>query len=132
MNVTQKLIKKQRKFSEDFKRSLIKEFESGKYSVPQLSRIHRISNSLIYGWVYKYSTFNEKGFRIVEMKESSSSKLKALEQKVKDLERTVGQKQIMIDYLEKMMDIAKEELNIDIKKNLNTLQSGGFEKTKKR
>lgn len=132
MNVTQKLIKKQRKFSEDFKRSLIKEFESGKYSVPQLSRIHRISNSLIYGWVYKYSTFNEKGFRIVEMKESSSSKLKALEQKVKDLERTVGQKQIMIDYLEKMMDIAKEELNIDIKKNLNTLQSGGSEKTKKR
>jgi len=132
MNTTIKLITKKRKFSEDFKRSLISEFESGKYSIPQLSRIHRISNSVIYSWVYKYSTFNEKGFRIVEMKESSSTKLKALEQKVKDLERTVGQKQIMIDYLEKMMDIAKDELNIDIKKNFNTPQSGGSAKTKKK
>ena len=132
MNVTQKFIKKRRKFSEDFKRSLIKEYESGKFRVPQLERLYGISNNSIYSWIYKYSTFNEKGFRIIEMKESSSSRLKTLEQKVKDLERTVGQKQIMIDYLEKMMDIAKEELNIDIKKNLNTPQSGGSVKTKKK
>jgi len=132
MNVTQKFIKKRRKFSEDFKRSLIKEYESGKFSVPQLERLYGISNNSIYSWIYKYSTFNEKGFRIIEMKESSSSRLKTLEQKVKDLERTVGQKQIMIDYLEKMMDIAKEELNIDIKKNLNTPQSGGSVKTKEK
>ena len=43
----------------------------------------------------------------------------------------VGQKQIKIEYLEKMIDIAKEELNIDIKKNSNTLPSGGSRTTDK-
>ena len=57
---------------------------------------------------------------------------KDLEQKVKDLEQIVGKKQIMIDYLEKMMEIAKDELDIDIKKNFNTSQSAGSGKTKKK
>ena len=66
------------------------------------------------------------------MKESSNKKLKDLEQKVKNLEQIVGKKQIMIDYLEKMMEIAKDELDIDIKKNFNTSQSAGSGKTKKK
>lgn len=132
MKANIKLISKQRKFSEDFKKSIVNEFESGKFSVPQLERLHNLSNSLIYNWIYKYSVSNEKGQRIVEMKDSSTEKLKALEQKIKDLERTVGQKQIMIDYLEKMIDIANEELNIDIKKNSNTPQSNGSAPTRKK
>lgn len=132
MKANIKLISKQRKFSEDFKKSIVNEFESGKFSVPQLERLHNLSNSLIYNWIYKYSVSNEKGQRIVEMKDSSSQKLKALEQKIKDLERTVGQKQIMIDYLEKMIDIANEELNVDIKKNSNTPQSNGSAPTRKK
>lgn len=78
--------------------------------------MHGISNVSIYSWIYKFSTFNEKGFRVVEMKGSSSRKMKELEARVKELEGAVGRKQIEIDYLEKMMDIAKDELNIDIKK----------------
>jgi len=66
------------------------------------------------------------------MKQSSSLKLKQLAEKVKELERIVGQKQIKIDYLEKMIDIAKEDLDIDIKKNFNTPQSIGSESTKKK
>jgi len=66
------------------------------------------------------------------MKQSSSSKLKQLEARIKELERTVGQKQIMIDYLDKMIDIAKDELDIDIKKNYNTQQSSGSDRTNKK
>jgi hypothetical protein len=84
-----------------------------------------VSNASIYSWIYKFSTFNEKGFRIVEMKESSAEKLKQLEQKVKELEQAVGQKQIKIDYLEKIIEIAKDDLKIDIKKNYNIQQSIG-------
>jgi predicted component of type VI protein secretion system len=65
------------------------------------------------------------------MKESSITKLSELEKKVKELEQIVGQKQIKIDYLEKMIDIAKDELNVDIKKNFNTSQSTGSAQTKK-
>ena len=65
------------------------------------------------------------------MKQSSSLKLKELILQVKELERIVGQKQIKIDYLEKMIDIAKDEFNIDIKKKHNTSQSSGLDTIKK-
>lgn len=132
MKANVKLISKQRKYSEEFKKSIVNEFESGKFSVPQLERLHNISNQSIYNWIYKYSHSNERGQRILEMKDSSTQKLKALEQKVKELEQTVGKKQIQIDYLEKMIDIAKTELAIDIKKNFNTPQSSGSGRTKRK
>lgn len=118
-------IKKHRRYSTDFKKELVSLFESGKYSVLQLEKLYGIGNPLIYRWIYKYSTFNEKGIRIVEMKQSSSKKLKELEQTVKELERAVGQKQIKIDYLEKMIDIAEDDFDIDIKKKYNTSRSSG-------
>jgi transposase len=130
MKANVRLIRKHRKFSEEFKKKLVKEYEKGMYSVPQLGMLHMIDCRSIYDWIYKYSTFNEKGTRIIEMKESSSQKVKDLEKRIKELERTVGLKQIKIDYLDKMIEIAKDELDIDIKKNFDTLQSPGSEKTK--
>ena len=125
-------IRKKRLFSEEFKRSIVNDFESGRYSVLQLEKLYKVSNNLIYRWIYKYSTFNDKSIRIIEMKESSTNKIKELEDKVKELERVVGQKQLYIDYMEKMAEIAKKELGLDIKKNFNTPQSVGSDKTKKR
>jgi uncharacterized coiled-coil protein SlyX len=66
------------------------------------------------------------------MKDSQFSKLQEMEQRIKELEQNVGQKQIMIEYLEKMIDIAKQELNIDIKKNYATPQSIGSKKMSKK
>lgn len=132
MKANLRKLHKHRRYSTEFKKQLVSDFESGQYSVPQLERLHGIGNRTIYNWIYKFSIFNEKGYRIVEMKDSSSKKVKDLEQKIKDLEQAVGQKQIMIDYLEKMMEIAKEEFNIDIKKNYNTSQSAGSGKTSKK
>ena len=125
-------IRKKRLFSEEFKRSIVNDFESGRYSVLQLEKLYKVSNNLIYRWIYKYSTFNDKSIRIIEMKESSTNKIKELEDKVKGLERVVGQKQLYIDYMEKMVEIAKKELGLDIKKNFNTPQSVGSDKTKKK
>jgi transposase-like protein len=132
MRTQLKRLRKQRRYSEEFKKELVSLFESGKYSVYELEKLYGVGNPTIYNWIYKFSTFNEKGIRVVEMKQSSSLKLKELAQKVKDLERIVGQKQIKIDYLEKMIDIAKDEFDIDIKKKHNTPQSIGLKKTKKK
>ena len=132
MKVNLKKLRKRRLYSDDFKRSIVEDFEKGRLSVQQLGRVHHLSRVSIYQWIHKFSTFNEKGFRVIEMKSSSSQKVKELEQRVKELERMVGQKQIMIDYLEKMMEIAKEELDIDIKKNFGTPPSAGSGKTGKK
>jgi len=131
MKANIKTIRKLRIYSEEFKRQLVIEFEKGHYSVPQLEKLHGIHKASLYRWIYKYSTFNTKGYRIIEMKKSSTAKVKQLQDKVKELERMVGQKQIMIDYYEKMIEIAKDELDIDLKKNFDTPQSSGSGKTKK-
>ena len=130
MKANIRLIKKHRHFEEAFKKQLVKEFETGKYSVAHLGRLHTIQDSIIYRWIYKYSTFNEKGYRMVERKQSTSQKVKDLENRIKELERKVGQKQIKIDFLETMMEVAKDELDIDIKKNFSTQRSGDSKKGK--
>ena len=129
MKANLKKLRKHRKFSDEFKRSIVAEYESGRLSVAQLGRLHSVQETMIYRWIHKFSTFNTQGIRIVEMKDSTSKKVKDLENKVKELERMVGQKQITIDYLEKMIEIAKDEFQIDIKKNSNTPQSTGSGKT---
>jgi transposase len=127
-----KQIRKHRSYSEEFKKSLVASFEKGEFSVLQLQKLYGIRNAIIYSWVYKYSEFNEKGCRIVEMEDSNQNKLKELASKVKELERIVGQKQIAIEYLEKMIELAKTDLNIDIKKNYSLPQSVGSKQTKKK
>ena len=126
------MIRKMRRFSEDFKRSVVKDFESGKLSIKQLGMLHCISVQSIYTWVYRYSKFNEKGIRIVERTDSFESKIKQMQAKIEELERSVGKKQIAIDYLEKMIELAQSELGIDIKKNFSSSRSSGSKGTNKR
>lgn len=127
-----RFLKKHRRYSVEFKKQIVADFESGDFSVPQLEKLHGVPNSVIYSWIHKFSTFNEKGFRVVEMKDSSSKKMQELEAKNKELEAALGRKQIQLDYLEKMIELAKSELDIDIKKNYSTPQSTGSGKTKKK
>jgi transposase len=129
MKANLKSINKTRRFSDDFKKSIVSEFEKGNFSVLQLSRLHLIHFQTIYKWIYKFSTFNEKGYRIVEMEESTSKKLKDQESRIRELERAVGQKQLKIDYLEKLIEIAGKDLGLDLKKNSDTKPSSGTRKT---
>ena len=127
-----KKLRKRRVFSEEFKKARVKEYEKCESSVLEISRLYSISFQTIYNWIYKYSLYNKKGLILVEMKTSSTQKVKELKDKIKELERVVGQKQLNIDYLEKMLEIAKDELNIDIKKNFAPQQSTGSVKTDKK
>jgi transposase len=132
MEANLKQIRKHRCFSEDFKKGIVASFEKGAFSIPQLVKLYGIGSTSIYRWVYKYSRFNEKGCRIVEMEDSNQNKLKELAKRVKELEQMVGQKQIAIEYLEKMIELAKTDLNIDIKKNYSLPPLPGSNLTKKK
>ena len=126
-----KRVKPRRIYSEDFKLKIVKIYESGEYSVPEIEKIYNISNVTIYNWIYKYSTYNKKCAKVVEFKDSQMSKLEEMKARIAELERTLGQKQMNIDYLEKMIELAKKEYDINIKKDSNTQQSGGSKRTKK-
>ena len=84
---------------------------------------------VLYRWIYRCSTYNKKSVKVVEMKGSGVHKLKEQDRRIKELEQIVGQKQLRIDYLEKLIDLAQEELGIDIKKNSSTLPYSGSGKT---
>ena len=131
MRANLKQLRKSRKYSLEFKKAVVASFENGEFSVLQLEKLYGVCNVTIYNWIYKLSDFNEKGCRIVEMKDSQQQKLKELSNQVKELEQIVGQKQIAIDYLEKMIELAKTDLNIDLKKNYNSKPSAGSNATKK-
>ena len=59
--------------------------------------------------------------------QSEAQKTKELLQRVAELERIIGQKQLEIDFKEKMIELASDELGVDIKKKYNTKQSSGTE-----
>ena len=122
-------LKKRRKFTDSFKKQVVKEYESGKFSVSELSRLYGVANQNIYEWIYKYSMFNKKGYRIVEDHQSAAKKVKHLEQRIKELEAMLGRKQIKLEFLEKMIDLASEELQVDIKKNYSSRRSNGLDVT---
>ena len=128
---TGKRISRKRKFSEDLKLKIVKEYESGAFSVVEMTKVYDISYQTIYNWIYKYSKYNKKSIQVVEMKDSQAHKMKQMEARIKELEHAVGQKQMNIDYLEKMIELAKENYDIDIKKNSNTLHYGGSKNIKK-
>ena len=128
---TGKRVKRFRRFSEDFKLKIVNGYESGEFTVLEMAKIYDLYPKVIYEWIYKYSKYNKQSIQVVEMKDSQAKKMKQLEARIKELEQAVGQKQMNIDYLEKMIDLAKEHYDIDIKKNSNTLHCGGSKNIKK-
>ena len=72
----------------------------------------------------------KKERQVVESK-SDTKKIQLLEERVKELERALGQKQMMIDIKDKMIEIAEDTYDIDIKKKLVSKASSGSGTTKK-
>ena len=115
----------QRNFSEDFKKSKIRELEKNLSSVSDICKTYSVSRTSVYRWIYKYSVMAKKQVKQVIEAKSDTRKIQFLEQKVKELERLVGQKQILIEFHEKMIEIAEERYGVDIKKKLGSQPSGG-------
>jgi len=126
-----KKINSRRVFSEEIKLQVVKKYEKGQMTALELCKFYEVSERTIYDWIYKYSKFQKQSIRVVEMASSSTQKIRDLELRLKELEQAVGVKQMNIDFLEKMIEIAKDEYDIDIKKNSFTPQSSGSETIKK-
>lgn len=109
-----------RYFSDDFKKQKVNEIVTKKITIREVSAIYDISPKVIYDWLHKYSPVHQKGTKIVVEMESEAQKTLFYKERVADLERLIGQKQIEVEFLSKLIDIATEELQIDIKKNFTT------------
>ncbi len=105
-----------RYFSEDFKRKKVSEIDRNISKVSEIAHEYQVSTTAIYKWIYKYSEMRQKGVKQVIETRSDTRKIKNLKQKVKELERIIGQKQLLIDFQQTAIELTEEEYKIDIKK----------------
>jgi transposase len=123
--------RKLRYFSEDFKRSKVRELEKRITSIADICRTYEVNRSSVYKWIYKYSAMAKKQLKVVVEAKSDTQKIKALEERIKELERIVGQKQLLLEFKDKMIEIAEETYGVDIKKKLSSRLSPGTTSTGK-
>lgn len=112
-----------RYFSESFRKKRVQEIENHLVTVAEVSREYKVSRTSIYKWIYKYSRHLKRQTKqVVELK-SDTRKISEMKKKIKELERIIGQKQILIDFQKEMIDIAEEEYKVDIKKKFGSKPS---------
>ena len=121
----------QRYFSDDFKRNKVRELERRITSIPDICRTYSVSRTAVYKWIYKYSVMAKKQVKQVVEAKSDTQKIKALEERIKELERIVGQKQLLLEFKDKMIEIAEATYGVDIKKKVGSRLSSGTTSTGK-
>jgi len=107
--------KQRRIFSDSFKRRKVKEIELGKLKVSEVCRAYQVSRGAIYKWINKFGS-QSKPERIIVESKSDTQKILALQKRIAELERMVGQKEIELTFTKKLIDIAEEKFDIEIKK----------------
>lgn len=110
-----------RSFDLSLKLDLVKQIERGELKVSEVSKVYCVSTTSVYKWLYKYSTLYKKQTRVIVEKKSLSKKNANLQARIAELERSLGQKQMRIDYLEKVVEVASEQIGLDIEKKSKRL-----------
>ncbi len=114
-----------RYFSTDFKKKRVQELEKNMNTISDICQTYKVSRTSVYRWIYKFSNMANKQVRQVVESKSDTKKIQFMESRIKELERIVGQKQILIEFQDKMIEIAEQTYQIDIKKKLGLKLSSG-------
>ena len=105
-----------RYFSEEFRLKKVREIERNITTISEVCREYQVSDTAVRKWLYKYSAIRKKGIKQVIEAKSDTRKLQQLKAQVKDLEHIIGQKQLLIDFQQKVIELTEQEYKIDIKK----------------
>lgn len=121
-----------RTFSESFKIKKVREIEMGITKVSEIFKEYEVSRTAIYLWLNKYGIMKSKKEKMVVQSQSDTQELLNLRKRIAELERTIGQKQLLIDFKDKMIEIAEDMYGVDIKKKLSDqlLNTIGLEEKK--
>lgn len=104
-------------FSEELKRRIIQDLDSKATTIGQIVAQYEVSRTSVYKWRYLYSRHFQKQTKMVVQMESEATKTLKQNERIAELERIIGQKQLEIDYLNKLIELAGKDLGIDLKKN---------------
>jgi transposase-like protein len=113
--------KKQSFYSEEFKWKVVQDVLEGRYTKEEARRIHNIkSNCAVLYWMRKYSgndNYRQGGIPLGT--KADMNKMKELSEKdrrIKELEEQLDRERLRADLWQKMVEVAEEHLNLDIRK----------------
>jgi transposase-like protein len=108
-----------RRFSTEWKEKKVREIVEGRSSPSEICKAYELSRTSIYKWLDLYSGKQKPERTIVESK-SDTTKILALQKRIAELERALGQKQILLEFKDKMIELAEDTYKVDIKKKFGT------------
>ena len=123
--------RQRRHFSDSFKLQKVREIETGQTKVGEICSQYQVSYTAVYRWIEKFGIMKDKKERLVIESESDTRQLLELKKRLSELERIIGQKQIQIDFQNKMIELAEETYGVDIKKKFFTPPSATSGNTEK-
>lgn len=123
--------RRRRTFSVEFKQKKVREIEQKITTIAEVSRQYEVLSNNVTKWVRKYGTNYMKGVRTIVESESDTRKILELKAKVAELERIIGQKQVQLDFKDKMIELAEEAYHVDIKKKFDMIPLSGIGNTEK-
>ncbi len=121
------------RYSQAFKLKVVSEIESGKFTIEGARKVYGIGGTnSIQNWIKKFGKLEllNKVVRI-EMKDEVS-RIKQLENEKKQLESALAQAHLKILSYETLIEVAGENLGMDLKKNFKPKESQLPEKRQKR
>lgn len=118
-------IQRRRCFSEEFKKARVKDLIEKRITILEITKLYEVSRVSVYKWLYKYSVFHKRQCTLVVQMDSEAHINKQLMQRMAELERIIGQKQMEIDFLNKLIELGSEDLGFDLKKNFSTRALNG-------
>jgi transposase-like protein len=113
--------KQQSHYSEEFKWRVVQEVLSGKFTKEEARKVYGIkSNCAILYWMRQFSgidNYRSGGEPLIE--KSTITEMKELNkqaQRIKELEEELKRERIRADLWQKMVELAENQFNIDIRK----------------
>jgi transposase len=113
--------RQKRIFSVELKKKLVEQIELKKLKVRDVVNLYKTTNASVYRWLKIYSSLNRTGATMVVESESRETKVDKLMERIAELERNVGKKQLEIEFMDKVINICSEELGYDVKKKFITM-----------
>lgn len=124
--------RRHRFFSTEFKKKKVRDIEMGICRVTDICQQYEVSANSVYRWINTFGTMKQKQERLIVESQSDTIRLLELKKKVAELEQIIGQKQLIIDFQTKMIELAEQQYNIEIKKNYSGQQSSTTGSTEKK
>ena len=125
MNKKSNDVKIIKRYSEELKRKIVEEVESGQLNMREAADLYGLSGSrTVSTWVSKYGKENKSTKKVrIEMKDSA--------EKLKDLEKALAEEKLRTMLYKAELEYYEKQLP-DIKKKLNTKQLKKFEEIQRK